>query len=83
MATETAERPVAAPKLEEQVVHRYCDCQRVDGRWVPPLIALCGHVKLTPLRYEVTAGSDPNDCIVCRGLQAAHVRCQLCGRTFR
>ncbi len=83
MTTETAERPVEAPKFEERVVHRYCRCQQVDGHWVPPIIALCGHVKHTRMRYEVAPGADIDDCIVCRGLHATHTRCQLCKRTFR
>jgi hypothetical protein len=83
MPVQTDERPVEAPQREERVVHRYCECQKVDGHWVPPITALCGHVKLTPLRYEVAPGADKDDCIVCRGLHAAHIRCRLCRRVMR
>ncbi len=83
MANQTDERPVETPKLEERVAHRYCHCQQVEGRWEPPMTALCGHVRHAAPTVVSRAGELPDDCIVCRGLHAAHVRCRLCSRVPR
>ncbi len=83
MSVQTDESPVERPALEERVAHRYCSCQAVDGRWTPPLTAFCGHVMRKQVTVDASPGELPDDCIVCRGLHAAHIRCQLCGRVPR